>query len=191
MANYFKEYPKIDYIFADGTIQNLVDLNIKFDLSDVVKSTHDVFYPFGWRDTDRPDSIADKYYDTSNFYWLVLMSNSVFDINHDLPIPQEAFYDYLTVKYKDDVIANGGTENLESILDYLTTHPHHYEDIDGYVIDYDTFLLSADNKMVSLFDHEVNTNETKREIRLLDSSRASRIQTELESKLRTIKARQE
>lgn len=191
MANFFKEFPKIDYTFEDGTTQTLSDLNIKFDLSDVVKNTQDVFYPFGWRDSDRPDSIADKYYDSSDFYWLVLLSNNVFDVYHDLAIPQEAFQLYLTEKYKAEVIANGGTENMESILDYLTTTPHHYEDADGYIIDYDTFLVVGGATMVSLFDYEINVNETKREVKLIESTRASRIQNELETKLRSIKARQE
>lgn len=185
MANYFKDFPKINYQFADGTTQTLVDLNVKYQLSDMVLDTADVFYRFAWRDSDRPDSLADKYYDSSDYYWLVLQSNQIFDINYELPFNEQQFNDYLLKKYKDKVDA----PNIEEVLSYCISTTHHYEDKDGDIIDQETYINSGSAaKEVSIYDYEFLLNENKRNIKLIESTRAHKIKTELDRKLRKLKS---
>lgn len=187
MPNLFKPYPKIDYKFADGATMNLTDLMVKFVLSDFIRQESSAFYPFNWRDGDRPDTIANKYYNLSDYYWLVLMSNDVFDVFHDMCVPHNIFHNYLVEKYKADAIANGYTENLEDVLMYCSSTPHHYEDVDGYIIDYQSHIELPNTKEVSIYEYEFNENENKRQIRLIDTSLKSRVQNELEDKLRQVR----
>lgn len=191
MPSYFRQFPKINYKFADGTTQNLTDLNVKFVLSDIVRMESSVFYPFAWRDQDRPDSIADKYYASSDYYWLVLMSNDVFDVFHDLPIQTESFDEYLRVKYREDAMANGYTESLEDVFAYCASTVHHYEDRDGYHIDLQSHIELPNTIEVSIYDYEFKLNEGKRAINLLESSRKNTIMYELEGKLRQVKSQTE
>lgn len=182
MANYFRSFPKIEYKFADGTTQTLADINIKYQLSDIVLDTSDVFYKYTFRDSDRPDSLADKYYDNSDYYWLVLQSNKIFDLNHELPLNEEQFNQYLFESYKHNIEA----QNIEEVLIYTTETIHHYEDSDGYIIDLDTFTSSG-GKSVSIYDYEFNINEQKRNIKLLEYTRALEVKNELEQKLKLLK----
>lgn len=182
MANYFRNFPKIDYKFADGTTQTLTDINIKYQLSDVVTDNADVFYKYTWRDSDRPDSLADKYYDSSDYYWLVLQSNKIFDINYELPLSEDEFNQFLFEKYSGNVEA----KNIETVLLYTTETTHHYEDSSGYIIDQETFITSG-GKEVSIYDYEFSENENKRNIKLIEYTRALDIKNELEQKLKKLK----
>ena len=190
MPNLYSKYPKIDYKFADGTTRTLTDINIKYGLSELVKSTSDAFYPFVYREQDRPDILADKYYDSDNFYWLVLLSNGIFDVQHDLPIKHDDFNKVLVNKYKADALSAGYTENLDDVLGYCFETIHHYEDKDGYIIDFDSFLTLGQTKSVTIFDYEFKLNEFKRAIKFVEASRASTVQSELDDKLRKLRADQ-
>lgn len=188
MPNFFSKFPKIDYTFPDGTIHKLTDINIKYALSDLVKSKADVFYPFAYRDEDRPDIISDKYYDSVDYYWLFLMSNDIFDVNHDLPINYNIFNDYLVKKYKDDAIAIGYTENADDVIGYCFETIHHYEDKDGFTIDYDSFLTLGQTSTIFIYDYEFKLNESKRAVRFIEADRKNEIRTELDDKLRKLRA---
>lgn len=188
MPSFYSKFPKIDYTFADGTSHILTDINVKYSLSSLVKTTADAFYPFAYRDQDRPDVIADKYYDSSDYYWLVLMSNDIFDVNHDLPLSSNVFNAYLANKYKSDALLAGYTENVDDILGYCFETIHHYEDKDDYVIDHDSFLVLGNTKSVVIFDYEFKENEKKRAIRFLEASRKNQIKNELETNLRKLRA---
>jgi hypothetical protein len=188
MPSFYSKFPKINYKFADGTEQQLVDINIKYTLSTLVKTTTDVFYPFSYRDHDRPDVLADKYYDSSDYYWLMLMSNDVFDVHHDLPIPYTVFNRYLAHKYKTDAMALGYTENEDDVVGYCFETNHHYEDKDGYVIDFESFQTLGDTVAVSIYDYEYKENEKKRAIRLIEASRKVQVRNELEDNLRKLRS---
>lgn len=190
MPNLYSKFPKIDYKFADGTTRTLTDINIKYGLSDLVKSSADTFYPFIYREQDRPDILADKYYDSDNYYWLVLLSNGVFDVQHDFPIKSDDFNRFLVNKYKSDALIAGYTENLDDILGYCFESIHHYEDKDGFAIDLDSFLTLGQTRSVTIFDYEFKLNESKRAIKFIQASRASQVQSELDDKLRKLRADQ-
>lgn len=190
MPNLYSKFPKINYKFADGTTRTLTDINVKYGLSDLVKSTADTFYPFIYREQDRPDILADKYYDSDNYYWLVLLSNGVFDVQHDFPIKHDDFNRFLINKYKSDALSSGYTENPDDILGYCFETIHHYEDKDGFSIDLDSFLTLGQTKSVTIFDYEFQLNESKRSIKFIQASRASHVQSELDDKLRKLRADQ-
>jgi hypothetical protein len=188
MPSYFSKFPKITYKFPDGTEHTLADINIKYAMSDLVKSKSEVFYPFAFRDGDRPDILSDKYYDSPDYYWLVLMSNDVFDVNYDLPVSSEVFNKVLVNKYTEDAVAAGYTDNFDDVMGYCFETIHHYEDSDGHIIDFDSFQTLGNTKSVTIFDYEFNLNEEKRAIRFIEASRTSQVQTELEDKLRKLRA---
>lgn len=188
MPTFFSKFPKIDYTFADGSIHNLTDINVKYALSSLVKTSSDTFYPFTYREQDRPDVLSDKYYDSSDYYWLVLMSNDIFDINHDFPLSNSVFNSYLGNKYKANALLAGHTANLDDIMAYCFDTIHHYEDSQGYVIDHDSYINLGNTKFVSIFDYEFKLNESKRTIRLMQNSSKSIIKAELENNLRNLRA---
>lgn len=183
MARFFYNFPKIDYKFADGTTRNLADLNVKFNLSDASKRTDALFYPFTWREGDRLDILADKYYKSSDFYWLVMMANEVYDAFHDIPMDSNIFVKYLVNKYKEQ----SNQLNDEDVLEYCLSTIHHYEDEDGYWIDLETFTTKGNTKSISIYDYEFSINEAKKQIKLVDDEKASTVKNELEKRLKEVK----
>ena len=124
---------------------------------------------------DRPDNVADKYYNDEFLDWVVLISNNIINIREEWPMAQREFSVYLNNKYDQD--------QLSSI--------HHYEtkkvvDADGYVLLNEGNVvppdfvfnwsygggnnsLSGSNIMTSTttIDYEIAKNDKKREINLI------------------------
>lgn len=187
MTDYFRNFPKIDYKFKDGTTQKLVDLNIKFKLSEITRMSSQAYYPYSWSDGERADTLADKYYDNSSFYWLVLLSNGIFDVNHELPMNDTIFIKYLINKYKSE--SDGDSE--KDVLDYCSSTIHHYEDSDGFWIDFESFQTVGNTTSVTIYDYELDINEKKRQVELISNTVSGKVKAEFQEKLAQLKAETE
>lgn len=200
MANprFFTKYPKIVYPVDRELEQSftLRDIMIRSRIIDVVRNTDDAFFQFRVRDFDRPDTIAEKYYGSAEYYWVVLYSNDIFDPYMELPIPSGSFEKYLAEKYKDleddaDTFFDGVPGAPGNINDRLVTYlkevTHHYEDSDGVILDEDSYIALADpgKKAVSIYSYEFEANEEKRNIRLLDVRLLRQFVSEVEASLRS------
>ena len=65
---------------------------------------------------------------------------------------------------------------------------HHYEDSNGFVIDYDTYLITPEPKrIVTVYEHEYQENEKKREIKLLSKEYLHSMDKELDNMLTNIR----
>ena len=51
---------------------------------------------------ERPDNVAFKVYNDSNFDWLIMMSNNIVNLETEWPLTQQSFYNYLISKYGDE-----------------------------------------------------------------------------------------
>ena len=173
---YFKNFPKVDYTI-NGITYNTVDLTVRHKIIEDLMQNPNVYYEYSWSDADRVDIVANKYYGDPEFAWVVMLSADVYDWLHDLPLNENNFEKYLQAKY--DV-------NSQSTLLHDTIH--HYEDITGTYIDYDTYNMMEDynKKAVSVYEHEFRMNEQKRTIKLLSKSYIKQIMNEFEDRLTLI-----
>lgn len=194
MPNFFNKFPKHSFKVRDSKSGNikeisLTDLLRKFKLSDLALETREAFYKYRWKESDRVDVVSDKYYDSVDFYWLVMMSNEFFDMLHDFPLNGKVFDRYIIQKYKEDAIDAGFGEDDQNILEYVKTTIKHYYDGDDFIIDQDTHsdLSDPDKSSITIYDWEIEQNELKREISLLSDTYAPRVKTELENKLRNVR----
>lgn len=183
---YFKNVPKINYPYEgklvnqDSIVQTFVetsDLLVRFKIRDEILNSPTAFYEYEWNDSDRPDIVARLYYGDAELAWLVMLSAQVQDVHYDFPMRQDAFDDYLRTKYDVNEVGE---------LDLIV---HHYEDSEGYVVDYDTYqqLNFSQRKEVSVYDYEFGLNEAKRKIRLISRIYASDIRKEYEESLKKLK----
>jgi len=58
-----------------------------------------VFFTYTLQEGDRPDIIAEKYYEDSNFAWLIYYANEIIDPYFEWPMQQNEFEEYLKIKY--------------------------------------------------------------------------------------------
>ena len=167
---YFDELPKSQYPLPDGTSILATDLMVRYTFVDQVLSTPSAFYPYVWGDTDTVQQLAESYYGSVDYAWLVLLSGQIFDWIGELPIGSQYFNEYLSKKYDIPV-------------DDLFTTVHHREDSDGYWVD--EFTAGTD---VTIYDYEDKLNEAKRNIRLISKKYLPEIRKEFREKLDALRA---
>lgn len=181
---YFEEVPTINYPFIgkiagsdDNKVTTVltVDLMIRFRIKADVLASPLSYYIYEWKENDRPDTVARKYYGDANLSWLVMMSNGAFDALYDFPLPYHQFLSYIESRY-------GSIAAADATI-------HHYEDGDGDVIDEDTYTTSVDTekRAVSALKYEEEVNEDKRRVKLLSRQYLPDVLREYEQMLKRIK----
>lgn len=204
MSAFFQNFPTITY--NDNKLKNIV-LNAKF--VNEVFDKFDSFYPYIVEDWERPDTIAHDYYGSSEYYWVVLMSNNIYDPLYEWPLSYDMFKKHLRKKYgksaeelKSEVLhyiykgIYGNSESEEQIARKSWTMPVETYDIltannvpaaadlgvtSTSVIEDETTQIFVGSawEPVYVYDYELELNEAKRSIKLLDSSYLRQVESEL------------
>jgi hypothetical protein len=91
---YFDKLPVISY--NGYSVRNIMALAT---LSERTKSDKTSFYPYQMNDYDRADVLSHKYYDNSDYAWLIWMANGVVDPYYDMMINDSDFNKYIESKY--------------------------------------------------------------------------------------------
>lgn len=183
---YFQKLPIIKYPIKYNSInaanqgKNLieyattVDLNVRYTVVNGILKNPFTTYEYTIEDGDTPHSIALLYYGDQYYFWLVLLSAQIFDWSHEWPLLNSELELFIQEKY--------GLDFEDSLLEI-----HHYEDKDGYIIDEDTWYLEVEPKYaVSIYDHEHEQNEMKRNIKLISKQYVDQIESEFNNIIKNI-----
>ena len=189
MSNYFSYFPSVEHdLKQNGTFVTVTNILKRFKLHDDARDQTEVFYPYRLQDGDRPDVVAEKYYGNANYAWLVLFSNNIVDPVKEWPLYGTDFRNYLISKYGSIELANTTVKKRYKVLSAA------FRKIDGTVIpkrrleiDETTYntLSEADRELQTAYEYEVEVNDDKRKIHLIDSSYLSVITDQVENILRT------
>ena len=115
---YFRQVPDFEYVDrtpGDKTISNY--RNVK-NLFRRAKLREDIFEDLSFFTkykivgNERPDNVAEKFYEDATLDWVILLSNNIINIYTEWPMSENSFYNFLIDKY-------GSEEKLNEI--------HHYE----------------------------------------------------------------
>ncbi len=81
---YFNNFPKLKYKFPNNVSVEMLDIfrNVKMRR---FLDKPELFEYYTLTDGERPEGIANKYYEDPSLYWLVLMSNDIEDVNTEWP----------------------------------------------------------------------------------------------------------
>lgn len=113
MARYFDRFPVIDY---DGNIAK--NILARVDFTDQTKkeiySTFEFTLEEGF---ERPDILSYNYYGSSQFDWMIYLTNNVVDPYYDYYRPAEDFRKYIERKY-------GSISNARSIIKFYRNNWH-------------------------------------------------------------------
>jgi len=153
----FDKFPDIDYdIEGDGnhiTVKNILR-HFKFR-PELVNNTS-VFTKWTIRDEDNPWVIADKLYNDSLHFWIVLLANDLMNPYFDWPMNEKQLKNFITQKY--------GENNIHSHHHYRALKPVGFNDFPEKTI-CDEFYQNKES--VSNYDYEMEKNESKRQIKLI------------------------
>jgi hypothetical protein len=175
MKSYFQNFPKIEYQTPEGKI-SCSDLMTRFKFLDSVQSDPFAIYEYELRDGDRPDIIAHRYYKNADLAWIVMLSSDLFSVKDSFVLSDDELQSYIEYSY-------GIT------LEESYTQIHHYEDDDGFVVDYAT-MIGSGGEAISVYDHEFKLNNDKRKLKLISNRYVKQITDELEAHLISIKKEQ-
>ena len=177
---YFRQLPELDYpsLANDRTsVYDYIKVKNIFKravLREDVIGSYFQFNKYIIQGDDRPDNVASKVYGDANLDWVVLTTNNIINVRDEWPMSQGDLQNYLTNKY------------TSAQLSYI----HHYETLkilDSYqrliqpkgliveeghsvtFIDRGVSKTESKTKSVSYLEYEIDLNDAKREIDILQS----------------------
>lgn len=149
---FFKAMPKISYKTGDKTILTKdIFRRVGLDRKKNNKLAVNAYYI---KDGETPDMLANNFYGSSKYHWILLIVNDIVSVNEEWPKNQELLFTYTESKY------GVGNASLD----------HHYRltsDI-SIIVDHDAAAITAGTiEAVSNLDYELQLNEEKRQIFVL------------------------
>lgn len=175
---YFKNLPNILYPSLRKDKRSSHDYTLIKNLFKYAKIPDDVldiytaFEYYQILGDDRPDNVAEKYYNNSGLDWIILITNNIQNVREDWPLPQANFYNYLYEKYTE-------TE-LEQIRHYETIEvknsKNHTILKSGIIVPQNFTIRYTDEGVIeetnpvnaiSNLEYEVKINDEKRSILIL------------------------
>lgn len=116
MERYFEKFQTVSY--ANTTV---VDLTQRTVVLNSVYSNPVLYYPYDIRDGERPDHIADRYYNDQYMTWVMYLTNKVIDPYYDWYVDSESFKEYIVKKY-------GSLEKAQSKIKHFRNNWYLYPD---------------------------------------------------------------
>lgn len=162
---YFEYLPTFEYSELAAT-----NIMVRAKVREYVLNNASIYYKHRIEDGQRPDSLATQYYGNSNYTWLIFYANEIFDPIFEWPLTNEQLISHL--------------ENKVGSLQIAQQTPHHYLLDEQYIIDKATFddinVPASQKRVVSVYEHELNLNEAKRNIKLIDRVYVRQIVNEMQ-----------
>jgi hypothetical protein len=185
MAQYFKYFPTVKH---NGVL--LTDISRRVKLTNSILNNPYAYLPYTITAEDKPEDIAFHYYGSVNFTWLVYLSAGITDPYVDWPMTTRNFDRYFMKKYEErsgttgqDVVVWGqDTSRTDNILYYKNTTNDTYISKDSAELS--PIWDASQWAPVRYYDYEIELNENKRNINLLDRRYALQADSELKDLLK-------
>jgi hypothetical protein len=191
---YFATLPKVVYTDKMRSSKVMTNLMARASLRPTLMNNPVIYYKYDIQDGDTPEVIAHKYYGDVYRFWIVLYVNEILDPQWGWPISTNSFDSYIVSKYPSinvyntphhyekivtqfDSGTNTTTTNTLIIDEY--TYNNLPESTKSATFPSGTVTINTTKKIVSLYDYELNLNESKRNIKILNSNYVNQFETEL------------
>jgi len=185
MPFFFENFPTVNYdLKKNGKLEILTNVTLRFKLQELLRNRTVVFYDYNVQDGERPDVIAFKYYDDPSLDWIIWLTNNTIDPHFDWPLDSASLDRFIKEKYGTREAAKSTVHEYRKIIRNQSVR------FDGSVIgektvvvDLDTYnTLSSDSRrIITKYDHEVELNEEKSQIKILDKKFVPSIVTQAET----------
>jgi hypothetical protein len=149
---FFKAMPRMSYK-TDGKTISTKDIFRRVGLDRQINSTLalEAYYV---SDGETPDMLANNFYGSSNYHWVLLLVNDIVNPYEEWPRREAELFDFTESKY--------GVGNA------LKDHHYRLKANTSIIVDYDPAkILSGEIQAVSNYDHELELNQAKRQIFIL------------------------
>lgn len=196
IMKYFNNLPLIYSLKKDNTSQLCRNIMARASIIPDLLNNPLVFYSYDIQQTDTPEIIAHKYYGDSYRYWIILFSNQLLDPQWDWPLNDISLDKYITNKYANTGInvytdvqsyqkiitqqnPTTGTNNTEIV----NVSEEVYNSLTPYTktlaFQTESVIINVDKKVLNYYDYEIEMNESKRNIKLLNNKYVEQFEKEL------------
>jgi len=191
---YFSTLPKIiTSNYNDGVIV-LTNLLARANILPEALKNPLLYYTYDIQEGDTPEIIAHKYYEDMYRYWIVLFANQINDPQWDWPLSGNNFNKYIIDKYKTfnpyseihhyekiiqqtDIITRTVTKNVINIS--KDTYDSFVSDTPTYTLPTGMVSVATTTRAVDYYTYELELNESKRNIKLLNKNYVNEFESEL------------
>ena len=190
---YFSTLPKIVYIDKDQTSRVYTNLMTRADIIPSLLDNPLVFYTYDIQDEDTPEIVAHKYYGDVYRYWIILYCNQITDPQWNWPLSGNDFQKYIVDKYTEfdpystvhhyektmsQYDANSLTTTENTIVIDQDTYDSLVETTNTYALPTGSVTVTITKTAVSYYTYELNLNESKRNIKVLNKAYAGQLENE-------------
>ena len=178
--SYFRYLPDLDYPSLANDRNSVYDYQIvknifkRAVLRDDVFNEVTAFTKYSVQGDQRPDQIANIFYNDSGLDWVILTTNNIVHLRDEWPMGNQDFLTYLNEKYTSDQLSNIHHYETKIIRDSSgrLIQPEGLTVPSDYSISFlDNGVLRTESKLTSytFLEHETNLNDEKRNINILKS----------------------
>ena len=190
MSEYFQHYPQINYDITGikpTKTKTVINLMANAKLRSIIKNDIINYFSYSIPESERPDITSFKIYGDVKYTWLIFLINEIYDPIFDWPLNSREFGNYVKNKYGTLAAAKNGVHHYEKIVRTRTeatgtNEPIPLACLEVDITTYDA-LDAADRNIVYCYDWEIDRNEAKRDIKLIDRRYVADILSEHSEKL--------
>ena len=121
MAHYFRRVPnfttssRLNNNNSNFDTTEVKNLFRRFKLREDIASNFAAFEQYSIKGDERPDQVADLFYDDPTLDWVILTTNNAINQHYSWPMTNNEFYDYMYDKYGTDIDAIKHYETYEIV----------------------------------------------------------------------------
>jgi len=190
MSEFFQHYPQIRYDISGlkpPKYKTVINIMVKAKIKSMLTGDIVNYFPYSIPESERPDITAYKAYGNVKYTWLIFLINDITDPIFDWPLNSREFGAYIKNKYGTLQEAKNGVHHYEKIVRTRIEATGVSEAIPEATIEVDETTYDGldgnDRKIVYCYDWEVDRNEAKRDIKLIDRKYVQDILSEHAEKL--------
>lgn len=198
---YFNSFPKVQTTDYNNNTIVLTNLLKRIELIPALLKNPLLFYQYDIQEGDTPDIIANKYYGDSYRYWLPLFANQILDPQWEWPLTSSQFDAYIkdkygsvadatsTVKEYRKTVTTVDSSTLEETTKTIVVDENTYNSITPGISSAQfpsgaTVTKTISKSAVSVYDYELEQNEAKRTIDIINSIYTAEIESQFKSLMR-------
>jgi hypothetical protein len=208
MAKYFNNFPKTFYTLEGKPLGLDVVTNIisRFGLEQSFKTNTSIYEKYNVQESDTPEIIASKIYDSPERHWIILAMNDIIDPLFEFPLEYRTLTSFINDKYTANaaVSQTGLNWAQQNIHSYYSVEKRTTISTGNYLekkfqVDANTYanvststnnITLEDGNQINIiisketktyYDYELEENESKRQIKILKPEFAFALEQELKN----------
>jgi hypothetical protein len=117
MARYFNFFPTTIYSADDisSGLDSVTNIIARFSFEQKLKENASAFYKYDIQDSDTPEIIASKFYNSPERHWIVLLFNDIIDPQYDWPLDSRTLTKFIESKYSTPEFADTSNTSVSGL----------------------------------------------------------------------------